>query len=118
MALKAGELNRRVRVEVRDAGQDEAGQPLDGWTLLDYIWTGIANETGLGAIRSSLQGNVPASIARYSFLARFETVRSLGIDQGMRLVHDGLIFDIKGVTRDLKDRDRAYIITEQGGNTG
>lgn len=118
MGIAAGELNRRVRIEVRGADQDEAGQPVDDWALLGYIWAGIANETGLGAIRSSLQGNVPASIARYSFLARFETVRSLGVDQGMRLIHDGLIFDIKGITRDLKDRDRAYIITEQGGNNG
>lgn len=118
MSLRAGELNRRATIQYRVEGQDAAGQPVDDWRDVATVWVGIANETGMGAIRSSLQGNVPASIARYSFLARFETVRSLGVDQGMRLLHDGLIFDIKGIVRDLKDRERAYILTEQGGNAG
>lgn len=116
--MAAGELNRRIRIERPSAGTDGWGQPVAEWQLVDEIWAGIANETGMGAIRSSLQGDVPASIARYSFLVRFQSVQSLGIDQGMRIVHDGLVFDIKGITRDLRDRDRAYIVTEQGGNDG
>jgi SPP1 family predicted phage head-tail adaptor len=118
MGLAAGELNRRVPVQRRIPGEDEAGQPIETWEPVGDIWVGIANETGLGAIRSSLQGNVPASIARYSFLARFGAVQALGVDAGMRIVHDGLIFEIKGVTRDMRRRDRAYIIAEQGGNAG
>lgn len=116
--MRAGVLNRRVRVEKRTGAQDATGQPVDGWTLVGEIWAGIANETGLGAIRSSLQGNVPASIARYSFLVRFESAKALGIDQGMRVVHDGLTFDVKGLVRDLKSREKAFILCEQGGNDG
>lgn len=118
MTLPASALNRRIRIERRGGGTDAFGQPDGAWELVDEIWAGIANETGLGAIRSSLQGNVPASIARYSFLVRFQTAQALGIDQGMRVVHDGLVFDIKGLTRDLQDRERAYLVTEQGGNDG
>ncbi len=116
--MRAGELNRRIRIERPGAGQDAAGQPVQGWELVDHLWAGVAGETGLGAIRSSLQGGVPASIARYSFKVRFEAINRLGIDAGMRIVYDGLIFDVKGVTRDLKDRQAAYILTEQGGNSG
>lgn len=116
--MRAGELNRRATVQRRVDGTDPAGQPLDDWKDFATVWVGIANETGMGAIRSSLQGNVSASIARYSFLARFETLRALGVDQGMRLLHDGLVFDIKGIVQDLKDREKAYILTEQGGNDG
>lgn len=116
--MRAGDLNRRIRIERRSTGTDDAGQPLDIWEDVGDLWAGIANETGLGAIKSSLQGNVPASIARYSFLVRFQTAKALGIDQGMRVVHDGLVFDITGLTRDLKDREKAYILTEQGGNLG
>ncbi|HYG07657.1 MAG TPA: head-tail adaptor protein [Stenotrophomonas sp.] len=118
MGIAAGELNRRIRIERRGTGTDGWGQPAADWVLVGEVWAGIANETGMGAIRSSLQGNVPASIARYSFLVRFHTAQALGIDQSMRIVHNGLVFDIKGVTRDLRDRDRAYLITEQGGNDG
>jgi len=116
--LRAGEINRRVRIERRIQGQDGTGQPIDTWELVGFLWAGIANETGLGAIRSSLQGNVPASIARYSFLVRFEAAMSLGVDASMRIVHDGLMFEIKGLTRDLKSREKAFIICEQGGNDG
>jgi len=116
--MRAGELNRRVTIEAPGETQDEAGQPIAGWVKVDDLWAGIANETGLGVIRSSLQGGVPTSIARYSFMVRFEAIRRLEINPGMRIVHDGLVFDIKGVTRDLKDRTKAFIITEQGGNSG
>lgn len=118
MGLAAGGLNRRILIQRRADGTDEAGQPVMAWEDVGEAWAGIANETGMGAIRSSLQGNVPASIARYSFLMRFAAVQALGVDAGMRIVHDGLLFDIKGITRDLKDREKAYILTEQGGNEG
>ncbi|WP_313256365.1 phage head closure protein [Stenotrophomonas acidaminiphila] len=118
MAINAGDLNRRITIEQRGAGKDEWGQPTETWLSVGEVWAGIAGETGLGAIRSNLQAGAPASIARYSFLVRFEVVGRLGINPGMRIVYDGLVFDIKGVTRDLKDRTAAWIITEQGGNSG
>ncbi|MFZ6696821.1 head-tail adaptor protein [Stenotrophomonas acidaminiphila] len=116
--MRAGKLNRKVRVERPASGKDEWGQPTQGWELVDEIMAGIAGETGLGAIRSNLQAGAPASIARYSFLVRFEVVGRLGINPGMRIVYDGLVFDIKGATRDMNDRTAAWIITEQGGNSG
>lgn len=116
--MRAGQLNRRITIQQRETGTDEAGQPLDIWEDVGDLWAGIANETGLGAIKSSLQGNVPASIARYSFLVRFESARAMGIDAGMRLIHDGIVFEVKGITRDLQHREKAFIITEEGGNQG
>ena len=116
--MRSGDLTCWVQIERREGGVDEAGQPIDTWVLVVETWASPMNETGMGAIRSSLQGNVPASIARYSFLMPFETVQAYGIDAGMRIVHDGMTFEIKGVTRDLQHRDRAYILTEQGGNDG
>ena len=118
MSLPAGKLNRRIKIRKRTGATDDAGQPLDTWEDVGDLWAGIANETGLGAIRSSLQGDVPASIARYSFLIRFEAVARLGIAADMRVEHDGESFDIKGTTRDFEDRGKAFIICEQGGNNG
>lgn len=118
MALAAGQLNRRVTLQKRTAGVDAVGQPLETWEDVGDLWAGIANETGLGAIRSGLAGNVPASIARYSFLIRFAEVARLGIAADMRVLHDGVVFEVKGTTRDFKDRDKAFILCEQGGNNG
>lgn len=110
-------------IEKRVGGKDAAGQPVDQWVAVGELWVGIGSETGLGTLRSAgiraaLHGDVPLSIARYSFLVRFEVMREMGIDVGMRVVHDGLVFDIKGIARDLQDRDKAYMLTEQGGSTG
>lgn len=118
MAINAGDLSRRITIEQRGPGHDDWGQPTETWVPVGEVWAGVAGETGLGAIRSNLQAGAPASIARYSFLVRFEVVGRLGINPGMRIVYDGLVFDIKGVTRDMKDRTAAWIITEQGGNSG
>lgn len=118
MNLAAGKLNRRIRIERRVGGQDATGQPIDAWSLVGEPWVGIANETGLGAIRSVTEANVSTSIARYSFLMRFGTAKALGIDAGMRAVYDGLVFDIKGLTRDLEHREKVFLICEQGGNDG
>jgi head-tail adaptor len=51
-------------------------------------------------------------------MVRFESARALAVDAGMRVLHAGLIFDVKGVSQDLKNRDRAFIICTQGGNDG
>lgn len=116
--MTARERNRRIQVQRRSAETDGAGQPIDDWVDVGPLWAGIANESGLGAIRSSLQGNVSMSIARYSFLVSFEGARALGIDEGMRVLHDGEVFEVKGLTRDFKDRSRAFLICEQGGSDG
>lgn len=116
--MTARARNRRILVQRRSGAVDDAGQPLDEWADVGLLWAGIANETGLGAIRSSLQGNVSQSIARYSFLVSFEAARALGIDAGMRVLHDGEVFEVKGITRDFKDRKSAFVICEQGGNDG
>ncbi|MNW16601.1 hypothetical protein D3C71_2155010 [compost metagenome] len=48
----------------------------------------------------------------------FDAAKALGIDEGMRVIHDGTIFVVKGITRDFRDRKRAFLICEQGGNDG
>ena len=116
--MRAGQLNRWIEIQKRGEGTDPFGQPIDAWIPVGGMWAGVAGETGLGAIRGAGADNVPASIARYSLLVRFAEAQAYGIKADMRAVHDGEIFDIKGLTRDFKDRDKAFIVCEQGGNNG
>jgi len=116
--MTARARNRRILVQRRSGSVDDAGQPLDEWVDVGPLWAGIANETGLGAIRSSLQGNVSSSIARYSLEVSFEAARALGINEGMRVLHDGDVFEVKGITRDFRDRRKAFVICQQGGSDG
>lgn len=115
MAVKAGDLRYRIMIQVRSGGVDAAGQPEDTWADAGPLWAGIANETGLGAIKS---GDVPAAIARYSFRVRYDDAVALGVDSSKRISFDGLYFEVKGMTRDLQKREYAYIVCEQGGSEG
>lgn len=114
--MQAGKLNRRITIQqlVDTSNTDEYGQVIREWDEFKKLWANPKGETGLGSIRSN--ANVPSSIARYSFMIRKES--SIGIDAGMRIILDGMYFDIKGVTHDLEKNDRSYLICEQGGNNG
>lgn len=114
--MNAGQLNRRITIQRHVQGQDDFGQPIDTWEEVKKVWASIANETGLGTIRSQTQAGVPSAVSRYSFMVRKEA--AVDVTDAMRIVHDGLIFDIRVITHDLNQRDRAYLICEQGGSDG
>lgn len=116
--MEAGKLNRRITIERRDSTQDEAGQPVDTWLEVVKLWANPAGETGLGALRASTQPGVPSSIARYSFMVRRPALVAKGVDAGMRVSYSGMFFDIKLITYDLKDLEKAYLVCEQGGSNG
>ncbi len=113
MSLAAGTLNRLVTIQRRQDGEDEAGQPLTGWEDVAQVRANIKGPTGLGSI-TGLQDNVAASINRYSFRIRYRT----GIDAGMRVLHDGLPFDIRQVLMDFERRNYTDLVCEQGGSEG
>ena len=115
--MKAGRLNRRIAIEKLAGGVDAAGQPTTTWQHVGYLWADIAHDTGKAAIRRT-SDQVPVPYSQYSFMVRLCDLRLLGVTDGMRVVHDSLKFDIKGITQDLKQRDAAFIVCEQGGNEG
>lgn len=107
---------RRILIQKRQTGTDAAGQPLSGWEDVGPLWADIGHDTGKAAIRRS--GDMPIPYSQYSFKVRLLELRALGVTDGMRVVHDSLNFDIKGITQDLRERDAAYIVAELGGNEG
>lgn len=107
-----------VMVQRRVAGADALGQPMDTWEDVGPLYADIGGKSGFSAIDSALQTGVPASIAHYSFMVQFSEAQFLGVDAGMRILHDGFVFEVKGITRDFKRKDRAYIICDQGGALG
>lgn len=117
--MRAGILRTWIRIERREEGQDEAGQPNGAWVEVATVPADPRGQTGMGAITRN-QENVGASINAYSFRIRFRR----GIDQGMRVVElfDGQAvgepFDVKNVRMDLARRQWTDLICEQGGSDG
>lgn len=114
--MRAGKRKHRVEVQQRSEGRGPSGQPLLTWEHVGYLWANIGNDTGKSAIRRS--GDVPVPYVQYSFAVPLCDVRALSLTDGMRLVHDGLNFDIKGITQNLQNRTEAFIVCEMGGNEG
>ena len=110
--MDIGSLNRRITIQRRQTGEDEAGQPLLGWEDVASVWANVLGQTGLGTIKNS--GDVTAAIKAYSFRIRFRE----GLDEGMRVVLAGTPFDVKQVRMDYAGREWTDLVCEQGGNDG
>lgn len=108
MTFGAGKLNRRITIQRRDVGQDDAGQPVLTWVDVVTVWSNIAGDTGLHTIRAS--GDLPAPIKRYSFRIRYRE----GLDEGMRVVYGGQNYDIKAVRMDYAGQEWADLVCETG----
>lgn len=97
--MRAGKLNRRVRIEQRVTGTDPAGQPIDAWQLVTEVWANILGKTGFGAMRD-MQDDIATSIAAYSIRIRFRE----GLDSRCRVVYGAQVFDVKQVRMDFDHR--------------
>lgn len=90
MALHAGRLDRRIKLESLTVTQSPSGQKKDAWTL----------------VASDLPANVRPISAREQFeadqvAAQFETVFTIrfrsDVNQKARLTYDGKVYDITGL---------------------
>lgn len=110
--LSAGTFNRRVTIQQRVDGQDDAGQPMLTWVDVATVAANVAGATGMGTIKNS--GDVTAAIKRYSIRIRYRT----GLNEGMRVLHDAIPFDVKEVRMDYAGHQWTDLVCEQGGNSG
>lgn len=113
--MEAGELNRRITIQSRQSGEDEAGGPLTTWVDVASVWADVRGTTGMGSIRqSSEMGGVAVELNQYSFRIRYRT----GLNAGMRIVFGGQNYDVKFVRQDLAGREWTDLVAEVGGNDG
>jgi SPP1 family predicted phage head-tail adaptor len=121
MGLAAGTLNRRGTIQKRQAGEDEAGQPRDGWENVVKVWANAKGQTGMGSI-TGLQDDVAASIDRYSIRIRYRT----GLDAGMRWCFNDAAddpiedqpFEIRQIKMDFERKEWTDLVCELGGSNG
>lgn len=112
MTLAAGKLNRRITIQQRVDGQDEAGQPVQTWQDVASVWANVSGANGLTTIKNA--NDVTAAIKRYSIRIRFRE----GLDEGMRVLLGSTPFDVKEVRMDYAGREWTDLVCEQGGNDG
>jgi head-tail adaptor len=116
VSLAAGTLNRRIRINRREAGTGPGGEPIDNWLpVFRRLRARPMTQKGMATIAGLQGGEVAASVNSYSWEIRY---RPTGIDVGMQLVYQGIAFDIISLKHDFERHQWTNIICQQGGNAG
>lgn len=115
MYLNAQKLNRRVTIQQKAGTQDTFGQLVDTWVDVCQLWANVKTITGTGFMTNEHNsGGTEVSRATASFRVR----RRAGIVAGMRLVHQGVVYDIRAVLPDLQDNRYMDLGCATGENQG
>ena len=77
------------------------------------LWAAIIADRADSVQRLTLESRLPATIRRQRFHVRLAAARQAGIQAGMRIVHDGRVFNITGVAPDFSRRQTTVLLTEQ-----
>lgn len=104
MSIRPGALTRRVTIEERGEGYDEAGQPIEGWTPVAVVWADVRFTSGLESIKAGSE----TSISKASVRIRYRH----GLHAGLRLTHDGMTFNVQAVLPDVSGREYVDLVCE------
>ena len=65
--MQAGRLNTRVTLQRRTAGQDAAGQPVEGWEDVAQVWADFRVLSGLEDIKADALTSVTKASCRVRY---------------------------------------------------
>lgn len=104
--MESGLLNRRITFQRKSATRDEFGGLSDNWSDVVTVWARVVPLRGqeLFVAQQTIAENT------HNFYIRYRT----DVTSAMRIVYQGLPFDILSLT-DVEDRRRELqILTKQG----
>ena len=102
--MQAGRLNRKCTLQQPGTATDELGQPVEGWTDFAQVWGNIRHLRGVEAIKAgAVVSTVQASI-RIRYRA--------GVNAGMRVVHNLVVYEILAVQPDVGGREYVDLVAE------
>jgi SPP1 family predicted phage head-tail adaptor len=90
--MNIGTLDRRLHLQLLQAGQDSAGQPVPTWTTVATVWATVQYLSGVQTIKS----DADTSISKASVRVRHRS----DLSAGMRLIDaagGADVFDVKAV---------------------
>lgn len=83
--MRAGLLKHRISLLSRSSEKDEAGQPVDVWTVVRSTWANVLFNSGRETIRSEKWNWQPMASCR---------IRKQDVSPDMRVRYDGYDYDI------------------------
>lgn len=103
--MNAGALNVRVTIQQPQAGSDEFGQPVVGWSDVVAVWASVRHLSGIEAAKSGMD----VSSVRASIRIKYRD----GITAAMRVMVGSVVYQIKAVMPDLGRRVYVDLVCEQ-----
>jgi SPP1 family predicted phage head-tail adaptor len=105
MAIRAGELDTRISIEVRSTTQDAAGEPAVEWQPFAQRWASIERTPGSEVWASAQRSGRVPTVFRLRYLD--------GVKPAMRVVVGTSVYDIKSVVRPSGRAPDMLLVTEE-----
>lgn len=102
--MKAGLLNRKITIQALGSGVDAIGQPIESWSTFAQPWANIRFLNGV----ESVKGDAEVSVSKASIRIRYRQ----DITEAMRVVYNGITYQIKAVLPDEAGRDHVDLSCE------
>lgn len=97
-------MNDKITIQTPPTDKDAAGQIVGDWSSLPEVWADIKWPTGAEAVRNGLT----TSTVQASMMVRARS----DVDESMRVVHSGKVYNIKAVLPYAKDRRFMFLVCE------
>lgn len=113
MALRAGRFRHKLTIEELVPGSpefDPEGEPNNIWAEFTQVWGSIEPQTGREFFAAAAEGRMTLIIIRSRYFA--------GLTTSMRIVHDGLFYNIKNIVDVAKRHIEYEIACDEGVNLG
>jgi len=114
--MNIGKLRQRITIQRKSRDEDDSGYPIpkpdtEEWEDVATVW----------AAREPLRGRefFAAAAVQYEKTVRFRIRYRKGIKPGMRVLCDGVAYEIYAVLDDVHgDRTETHLMTTEVGNSG
>jgi SPP1 family predicted phage head-tail adaptor len=93
--MQLGDLDRRIRIEQCTYTTDSVGQRIAVWSTLITVWAKIVYESG----NEKYEANQKVAERIVKFIVRYRT-----LNETMRVVYDGRVYDILAIEDISRDR--------------
>lgn len=114
--VQAHKLNRRAKFQRKAGGKDEWGQPLDNWEDAFECWAGVKTITGAGFVNQEFIA-ADREVSRATASIRIRN-RRVWPTADMRVLVQGITYEIRVVLPDVQDNRYLDIGVAQGANNG
>lgn len=117
MSESAGEYNRLITIEQKTGVRNAANQLIDQWQQFgNKRWARAIGQSGMGVVRMFAESSAGVEQSANNYVWRVRHTTAITAD--MRIVHNGVIYNILQVKQDLARRAWTDLVCDTGFNNG